>query len=176
MRPCRPITLPTSSFATCNCSTCAPSRSISSTWTASGSSTSRRASSASSSANVLRLEQALDRVGRLRALREPVLDLVLVELDRRRVGLRVVAADDLDELAVARRARVGGDDAVDRILLRADPRQPELHCHVFYLFAFFFRFELDLRVALGRGLLFPVGICVPGSSGILPDPIIFIIF
>ena len=63
---------------------------------------------------VLRLEQPRDRVGRLRALREPVLHLLLVELDQRRLGLRVVAPDDLDELAVARRARVGGDDAVDR--------------------------------------------------------------
>src|SRR5947199_8564305 len=132
MRPCRPITLPTSSFATCNCSTCAPSRSISSTCTASGSSTSRRASSASSSANVLRLEQALDRVGRLCALREPGLDLVLVELDRRRVGLWVVAADDLDELDVARCASVCREDAVDRILLIYDSRQSTRAHHSFH--------------------------------------------
>src|SRR5437868_9306433 len=124
------MTLPTSSFATCSCSTCAPSRSISSPRTASGSSTSRRASSASSSANVLRLQQPLDRVGGLRALRKPVLDLVLVELDRRRIGLRVVAPDDSDELAVAWRTRVGGDNPIDRILLRADPRQSQLDCHL----------------------------------------------
>jgi hypothetical protein len=36
----------------------------------------------------------------------------------------------------------------------------------------------DLRVALGRGLpLGPAGgACIPGSEGILPDPIDFIIF
>src|SRR5205085_7276012 len=51
------------------------------------------------------LDQLRDRLGRLRALAEPVLDLRLVEVDRRRVGLRVVPAHDLEELAVARRAR-----------------------------------------------------------------------
>ena len=63
---------------------------------------------------VLRLEQLRDRVARLCALAEPVLHLRLVELDDRRVGLRVVAADDLDEPPVARRALVGDDDPVDR--------------------------------------------------------------
>src|SRR5205814_7456808 len=126
IRPWRPITLPTSSFATWSCSTSAPSRSTSSTRTASGSSTSLRASSASSSANVLDLEQSLDGLRGLRALGEPVLDPLLVELDRRRVGLRVVAPDYLDELAVARRARVGGDDAEHRVLLRPDPRHLSL--------------------------------------------------
>jgi hypothetical protein len=40
-----------------------------------------------------------------------------------------------------------------------------------------------LRVALGRGFPFPAGmpgsppgICIPGSEGILPEPIAFIIF
>src|SRR5207247_2241761 len=66
---------------------------------------------------------------RLRALAEPVLDLLFVELDRGRIRLRVVAPHDLDELAVARRARVGDDDAVDRILLRPDARQTHLHSH-----------------------------------------------
>src|ERR687885_797843 len=142
IRPWRPITLPTSSFATWSWRTTAPSRSISSTRTASGSSTRRRASSASSSANVRGLQQALHGLGGLRALREPVPHLLLVEVDRRRVGLRVVAPHDLDELAVARRARVGGDDAVDRVLLRPDPRQPQLHCHT-YLRVFFLRLFLD---------------------------------
>ena len=102
--------------------------------------------------------------------------LLLVELDERRLVLGVVAPDDLDELAVPRRMRVGGNDAIDRILLGADPRQPELHCHCLYLFAFFFRLLADLRVALGRG--FPLGAAgmVPGREGILPEPIIFIIF
>src|SRR5262249_22107106 len=52
--------------------------------------------------DVLGFEQAPDRLRGLGALREPVLDLLLVELDRRRVGLRVIAPDDLDELAVTR--------------------------------------------------------------------------
>src|SRR5512133_1952382 len=120
MRPWRPITLPTSSLATWSSITRSPSRSTSSTRTASGSSTRRRARYSTSSAerDTLGLQQALDGGRGLRALREPVLDPVLVELDRRRVGLRVVAAHDLQELAVARRARVRRDDAVDGALLR----------------------------------------------------------
>ena len=47
----------------------------------------------------------------------------------RRVGLRVVAPDDLDETTVARRARVGYDDTVDRVLLRSDPRQSHTNSH-----------------------------------------------
>src|SRR5439155_2931390 len=130
IRPCRPITLPTSSGATWSRSTSSPSCSSVSTRTASGSSTSRRASSARSSANPLDLQQPRNGVAGLRALPEPVLDLVLVELDRRGIRLRVVAPDDLDEPAVARGARVGDHDAVDRVLLRPDPRQPHLHCHL----------------------------------------------
>src|SRR6266536_1860602 len=126
--PCLPITLPTSSFATNSLSTTTSSRSSRSTLTASGWSTSRRASTSSSSANVLDLEQAPHRLRRLRALVQPRLHLLLVQLDRRGVGLRVVPPDDLDELAVARRARIGRDDAVDRVLLRPDARQPQFHC------------------------------------------------
>src|SRR6266566_4124610 len=112
--PWRPITLPTSSAATCSTSTSAPSRSSDSTRTASGSSTSSRARNASSSAinapglllDALDLDQLRDRFGGLCALAEPVLHLRVVEIDRRGVGLRVVAAHDLEELAVTRRARV----------------------------------------------------------------------
>ena len=104
------------------------SSSTRSTRTASGLSTSLRARYSSSSATsfdrFFDLEQLLHGLGGLRALAEPVLDLLLVELDQRRIVLRVVAPDDLDELAVARRARVGHDDAVDRVLLRPDARQP----------------------------------------------------
>src|SRR3712207_8523056 len=53
-------------------------------------------------------------------------DLVRVELDRRRIRLRVVAPDDLDEAPVARRARVRDHDPVDRVLLRAHPGEPNL--------------------------------------------------
>src|SRR5207302_5199465 len=79
--------------------------------------------------DALDLEQARDGLRGLRALTEPVLHLRLVELDRRGLGLRVVATDDLEEPAVTRRARVGRDDAVDRVLLGAHPREPELDCH-----------------------------------------------
>src|SRR5687767_3038273 len=102
-----------SSGATCRRRITAPSCSTVSTRTASGSSTSWRARYSSNSPNVLRLEQPRHRLGRLRALVEPRLHLLLVELDRRRVGLRVVATHDLEELAVPRRARVRGDDPVD---------------------------------------------------------------
>src|SRR5262249_59455109 len=63
------------------------------------------------------------------ALAEPLLDLRLVELDRRRLGLRVVAAHDFEEAPVARRTRIGGDDAVDRVLLRAHAGESELDSH-----------------------------------------------
>jgi len=68
-------------------------------------------------------------IGGLRALAEPVLHPGLVEVDRRRVRLRVVPPDDLQELAVARRAGVRGHDAVDRVLLRAHTGEPQLHSH-----------------------------------------------
>src|SRR5919198_360855 len=131
IRPWRPITLPTSSFATRSMRTVAPSRCTSSTSTASGSSTRCRARWASSSATDVRLlEQPRDGVRGCRALREPFLDLVLVEVDRRRLGLRVVAPDDLDEPSVARRARVRDDDPVDRVLLRPHAGQPHPYSHL----------------------------------------------
>src|ERR671934_3135799 len=126
IRPWRPITLPTSSLATCSWRTVAPSRSTSSTRTASGSSTRPRARYSTISTKVLRFQQPRDRLARLRAFRQPVAHLLLVELDRRGVGLRVVAPDDLEELAVARRARVGGHDPVDGVLLRPYAGQPQL--------------------------------------------------
>src|SRR5256885_3125307 len=52
--------------------------------------------------DALDLEQPGDGLGRLGALLEPAAHLLLVELDEGRLGLRVVAPDDLDELAVAR--------------------------------------------------------------------------
>src|SRR5438552_5944850 len=76
---------------------------------------------------VLRLEQLLNRLRGQRALAEPVLHLLLVELDQGRIALWVVAPHDLDELAVARRARIGHDDAIDGILLRPDARQPHAY-------------------------------------------------
>src|SRR6516162_7831786 len=59
-------------------------------------------------------EQVAHRVGRLRAHREPVLDTVRVNLDDRRVGLRVVPADLLDGAPVSLGTRVGDNDPVVR--------------------------------------------------------------
>ena len=78
------------------------------------------------------VEEAEHAVGRLRALREPMLDALKVELDALGV-LRgeegIVGPDLLDEAAVARRALVGDDDPVEGPLLGAAPRQSDLHCH-----------------------------------------------
>src|SRR6266536_2372375 len=119
------------------------------------------------------LDQARDRLGGLCALAEPVLDLPLVELDRRGVGLRVVATDDLEELAVPRGPRVGRDNAVDRVLLRAHAGEPQLDCHPspYFLPALrFLRFADARRVMAGT----PFGACWVGRAGIFPFPSCFI--
>src|SRR4051812_11187129 len=102
--------------------------------TRSGESTSARARYSSSSRtapsadvdgrDALGLEQLGDRRRGLGAALEPVVDALLVENDRRRVGLRVVAADRLDEAAVTRGAPVSDDDAPHRVLLPADAGEP----------------------------------------------------
>src|ERR1035437_9105152 len=56
-------------------------------------------------------------VGRLRALADPVVDALLLDIDERRLGARVVVAQDFDEAAVAGGARVGHHDAEERALL-----------------------------------------------------------
>src|SRR5207244_8173574 len=61
---------------------------------------------------------------------EPVPDLRLVEVDQRRLHLRVVAPDDLDELAVPGRTGIRSNNAVDRVLLRPDARQSQLDRHL----------------------------------------------
>src|ERR1700710_1612919 len=68
------------------------------------------------------IEETGDAVGRLRALGEPGLDLVHVELEPRLIVLRqqrIEMAETLDEAAVAGEARVGDDDVIDRTLLGA---------------------------------------------------------
>src|SRR5690606_14518488 len=79
----------------------------------------------------LLVEEAGHAVGRRRALREPRLGLLHVEHDA--LGAlgqqRVVGADLLDEAAVARRARVGDDDAVERALLGARAGHADLQGH-----------------------------------------------
>src|SRR3954467_13073091 len=102
--------------------------------TRSGESTSARARYSSSSRtapsadvegrDALGLEQLGARRRGLGAALEPVPDALLVDHDRRRVRLRVVAADRLDEAAVTRGAPVGDDDAPHRVLLPADAGEP----------------------------------------------------
>src|SRR5262245_27861994 len=68
------------------------------------------------------IEEARDAIRRLRALGEPGLDLVHVELQARLIFLRqqrIEVAETLDEAAVAGKARVGDDDVIDRTLLGA---------------------------------------------------------
>src|SRR5580765_4309251 len=79
--------------------------------------------------DALGAQQLAHGVGGLSALGQPRADPVLVELDRRRLGLRVVLANRLDEPAVARGALVGDDHPPDRVLLAAHTREPESYCH-----------------------------------------------
>src|SRR4051812_25724690 len=141
--PPRPITRPRSSSATSSSRTTSPSISSASlTWTESGSSTSERARNSSRSRtgpstqplaagrlDALGAEERGDRLGRARALLQPVLRPVLVDHDQRGVGLRVVLADRLDRATVARRALVGDDHPPDRVLLAPDPPKSNSHGH-----------------------------------------------
>ncbi len=61
-------------------------------------------------------------IGRLRSLREPLARLLFIDHDRPRLGPRIVDARNLDESPVARRARVGHDEAIRRLLFCADAR------------------------------------------------------
>ena len=54
---------------------------------------------------------------------------LLVEHDRGRLGLRVVAADRLDDAAVARGPAVGDHHAPHRVLLPADAGETKTNCH-----------------------------------------------
>src|SRR3954453_3131509 len=74
------------------------------------------------------IQEAGHAVRRLRALGEPGLDLVHVELEARLVVLRqqrIEMTETLDEAAVARKARVGDDDMIDRTLLGAGAREAD---------------------------------------------------
>src|SRR5919202_1988294 len=67
----------------------------------------------------------------LGALAQPLADPLLVQANRRRLGLRVVLAHGLDEAPVARRALVGHHDPPDRVLPAAHTGQPQSYCHAF---------------------------------------------
>src|SRR5665213_2919606 len=61
--------------------------------------------------------QRAHRIGRLRALADPVLHAFAVDLHDGRLGARVVVSENFDEGAVSRGARIGHDDAEERTFL-----------------------------------------------------------
>jgi len=80
------------------------------------------------------VEQPQHAIGRLRALGEPSLGLLDVDHQAGRVVLglqRIEGADPLDEAAVARHARVGDDDAIERPLLGAAAGETDFQGHGF---------------------------------------------
>src|SRR5579872_4221002 len=77
-------------------------------------------------------EEARHPVGRLRADAEPVADALFLQCHPLGVVARqhrIVGADLFEKAPVARAARVGDDDAVERPLFRAAPREPDLQRH-----------------------------------------------
>ena len=73
-------------------------------------------------------------IGRLRANAQPMLGAVTVKDNATGIILgkqRVIAADALDKLAVARAALIGNDDLVIRALLRTTTRQTNCNCHLY---------------------------------------------
>src|SRR6202012_4708244 len=82
------------------------------------------------------IEETHHAVRRLRALGEPRLHLVHVELEAGFIVLgpqRIEMAETLDEAAVARKARVGGDDVIDGTLLGARAREADNDWHLVFL-------------------------------------------
>ena len=75
------------------------------------------------------LEDLADWVGRLRADGQPVLCPLRVDLDERRLSLRVVLADLLDRAPVSLGTGVGDDDAVIRRADLAQALQLDLDSH-----------------------------------------------
>jgi hypothetical protein len=74
------------------------------------------------------LHQSGDGIGELSALDLPVSDLLKIEADGLGGGQRIVAADLLDETAIAGRTGVGDDNTVIRTLLRAVTGKANLDC------------------------------------------------
>src|SRR5438094_5917785 len=74
----------------------------------------------------LPLQQAARRFAGLRALLQPLHHFFHVDLDLHRVGHRVIEPEVLDKAAVARRARVRDHEAVEGMLFRPHPPQPDL--------------------------------------------------
>ena len=77
------------------------------------------------------LEQHADRVGGLCAVGEPLLRLFGVDLNKGGLLRRVIGADFFNETAVAGKAAVSYDNAVERALLGAQTAQTNLNHGVF---------------------------------------------
>src|SRR5215207_10462990 len=77
-------------------------------------------------------EEGAHGVGRLRADVEPMVHALGVQVERLVTGPRLILADDLDELAVARALGVGDDDAVHGGLFTAHAAETDLDGHVNY--------------------------------------------
>src|SRR5690242_12016347 len=75
-------------------------------------------------------QQRANRVRGLRADVEPVVDARRVEVERLVPRARLILADDLDELAVARALGVGDDDAIHGGLLTTDSTKANLDGHL----------------------------------------------
>src|SRR5487761_455210 len=75
----------------------------------------------------LPLQQAARCFGGLSALLEPAHDFVAVDLDHHGVRHRIIVPEELDEPAVARRSRVRHNEAVEGMLFRPHPPQPDLY-------------------------------------------------
>src|SRR5437773_1388629 len=75
----------------------------------------------------LPLQQAARGFARLRALLQPLLHFVHVDLDLDRLGHRVVVPEVLDETAITRRPRVRHHQAVEGVFLRPHPPQSDLY-------------------------------------------------
>src|SRR6266480_729691 len=75
----------------------------------------------------LPLQEAARCFARLRALLQPLLYFVHVDLDLDRFRHRVVVPEVFDKAAVARRARVRDHQAVEGVFLRPHPPQPDLY-------------------------------------------------
>src|SRR5208282_4733547 len=73
------------------------------------------------SGDLLLADERADRVARLCAVAEPVLDSLCVQLHLRGVLERVVRSHNLNEAAVARAAPVNHHHAVERLLLLSNP-------------------------------------------------------
>ena len=81
----------------------------------------------------LMAEQRTNCVRRLRALLKPIEHLLLIDVDYRRLLRGVVVSDNLDETTVTRRARIGYDDTLKRLLCRTHAVQSNFNCHTSHL-------------------------------------------